>query len=111
MRLPNANRAYVEENKVIRYLLAFDHPKGSSKAAFFVGHGFEATHWTVLADALCKLARDYPVTRVIQNDFVTKYVVEGLLATSQGDLLSLRTVWAVAEPRQAPRFVTAYPLH
>jgi len=37
MRLPNADRARVEQSKIVEYLLNREHPDGGSKARFFNG--------------------------------------------------------------------------
>jgi hypothetical protein len=45
MELPNADKAYVEREKVTEYLLNAEHRYGAHKARFFSGFGFrlEAT--------------------------------------------------------------------
>ena len=50
MRLPNAERAVIEEVKVRDYLLALDHPVGRAKARFFVALGFTRDGWSLLRD-------------------------------------------------------------
>ena len=52
MKLPNANRAIVDESKIVEYLLSARHPDGRSKAAFFSGFGFRAQRWVAFARAL-----------------------------------------------------------
>lgn len=42
---------------MVSYLLAADHPKGASKAAFFEAHGFRRGNWQMLAEALRDHAR------------------------------------------------------
>ena len=45
MKLPKADRAFVEREKVVEYLLNPAHRYGSSKARFFGGFGFRAEQW------------------------------------------------------------------
>ena len=40
MRLPNAESAIVDRDKIIRYLLSGTHTRGRRKAQFFLGFGF-----------------------------------------------------------------------
>ena len=52
MKLANADRAIVDESKVVEYLLSARHPDGRSKATFFLGFGFRVQHWEGFARAL-----------------------------------------------------------
>ena len=56
MKLPNANLAVVEKEKVFDYLLIPAHPDNGGKAAFFLGLGFSQGDWQGLAAAFGKLA-------------------------------------------------------
>jgi hypothetical protein len=46
VKLPQADRAVVDERKVREYLLSRAHPIGRFKAAFFARAGFEAENWS-----------------------------------------------------------------
>jgi len=52
MRLPNAEDARVDREKLTDYLLCVSHPDGASKAEFFARLGFRLEDWAALADAL-----------------------------------------------------------
>ena len=52
MKLPNAEQAVVEREKITDYLLNPTHRYGASKAAFFADFGFRLDEWEQLADAL-----------------------------------------------------------
>lgn len=52
MRLPNAEHACVDREKLTDYLLCVSHPGGGSKAEFFARFGFRVEDWEVLAEAL-----------------------------------------------------------
>ena len=52
MRLPNAERARVDREKLTDCLLCVSHPDGGSKAEFFARFGFRVEDWEVLAEAL-----------------------------------------------------------
>ena len=45
-----------------------------------------------------------------QNEFVTKYILEGPITTPDGRNPAIRTIWAVTEEVPSLRLVTAYPL-
>jgi hypothetical protein len=40
MKLPNSDRATIDDRKLIDYVLSPEHPIGRFKAAFFRRHGF-----------------------------------------------------------------------
>jgi hypothetical protein len=110
MKLPQAERAVVPQDKIERYLLNPGHPIGSAKAGFFQRFGFSREHWRVLADALLQHARANPVADSVSDVDGTTYLVEGPLETPSGRQPRLRTVWLVETGQLAPRFITAYPL-
>ena len=87
MNLPNAINAYVEEGKVVEYLLAFDHPEGGGKADFFTRFGFAADEWKALADALVAHAQSSPVSSVSESKYGTKYRIDGRIVARTGGLL------------------------
>jgi hypothetical protein len=110
MKLPNANLALVEREKITDYLLNPAHRYGASKARFFAGFGFRLEAWEALAAALREHGQQHEVTRVKETGFGPRYEVEGELAAPDGRRPRLRAVWQVDEGEVAPRFLTAYPL-
>lgn len=111
MTLPNADRARVEQSKIVEYLLNREHPDGGSKARFFERFGFQRSEWRRLADALRRQGRGSEVTAVEESSHGTRYVVEGSMETPTGERPLVRTVWIVEHdrPERTPRLVTAYP--
>ncbi|QIN78346.1 hypothetical protein GBA65_07235 [Rubrobacter marinus] len=107
-RLPDAELAYVEEQKVTGYLLAFGHPDGHGKAVYFSGFGFRSEEWRRLADALLEHAAGEIVERE-ETPFGVQYAVEGPLRAPDGRRPSVRSVWEERPGGRGPRLVTAYP--
>ena len=110
MKLPNVDKAQVPKAKITGYLLSFTHEDGRSKAAFFVKFGFSASKWRALALALKEHAKDHAVVKVENSPFGTRYVIEGVIQTPDGQSPLLRSVWFIENENPTPRFVTAYPL-
>jgi hypothetical protein len=108
-RLPNAGKATIKREKIMNYLLAFDHPQGRGKALFFSRFGFTADRWHDLSDALLNHARECKVIETLDNAFGRKYIVEGPLSGLDGRAPIVRAVWFIAEKAQSPVFVTAFP--
>jgi hypothetical protein len=57
VKLPNAEKAIVEREKLSDYLLNAAHPDNGGKAAFFEGLGFRHAEPETLATALQELVR------------------------------------------------------
>ena len=107
--LPNAALARVDEEKVTGYLLNPDHPRGASKARFFVQFGFARHQWEALAEAMKSHARSNHVAQVVESEFGTRYTVIGPLSTPSGRKPIVATVWVIGTGTKNPRLVTAYP--
>ncbi len=109
MKLPNANQAVVEREKVAEYLLNPAHPDNAGKAAFFVSLGFRRDDSPALAEALRKLAATTDVAKSMATAHGIKYILDGLMETPSGRTPVVRTVWIVDRGLDRPRLVTAYP--
>ncbi len=110
MKLPAAEQALVEREKVVGYLLNLNHRYGASKARFFMGFGFQAEAWETFAAALREHCQQHEVTLTKETGFGPRYEVEGELAAPDGRRPQVRTVWQQDAGQVAPRLITAYPL-
>ena len=109
MKLPNADRAIVEDSKLLLYLLSTTHRDGKHKAKFFRMHGYSEEFAEVLRRDLITIAQGNPVDEIIEQFDGLKYVVHGEMVPPNGSLLRIRTVWFIRAEEDFPRFVTAYP--
>ena len=109
MKLPNAEHAVVEQEKIIDYLLNPAHPDNGGKAPFFLSLGFRPEHWQTLADAFRRLSETTEVYNHVASPHGEKYIVDGLIETPVGKTPLVRTVWIVDLGQHTPRLVTAYP--
>jgi hypothetical protein len=71
--------------------------------------GFDRRNAVLLERCLLALARSGVVVREQQSPHGVKYVVDGVVATPQGRIVRLRTVWSIGGVGEQPRLVTAYP--
>ena len=110
MKLPNAQNALVEEDKIRTYLLDPEHQFGSSKARFFTAFGFTLDNWQALADALLAHGRTHDVTRTRETGFGPRYEIEGAMLSPDGRNPLVRCVWQLDKGEIAPRLITAYPI-
>ena len=110
MKLPNANNAIVEEQKITGYLLNRAHRFGANKAKFFLDFGFRAGQWQVFANALREHAQTHVVAKRKETRFGPRFEIDGELRTPDGRRPRIRTVWQLDHEMVAPRLITAYPL-
>ncbi len=110
MKLPNADKAIVDREKITEYLLNPAHRFGASKARFFAHFGFHLAAWEQLAQALRRHGQTHDVTKTRQTGFGPRYEVEGKLVCPNGRRPQVRSVWQLDERAVAPRLLTAYPL-
>jgi len=109
MRLPNAERAIVEREKIQDYLLAPAHPDNGGKAAFFMALGYTRKDWPSLAEALRRLAVEAEIEKSQETTHGVKYILDGRIETPGGSNPAVRTVWIIDSGLDRPRLVTAYP--
>lgn len=110
MKLPHAELAVVQREKIAGYLLNPAHRFGASKARFFASAGFRIETWEQLALALLDHGRMHEIARTRETGFGKRYEVEGELDCPDGRQRLVRTVWQMDDDEIAPRLITAYPL-
>ena len=108
-RLPDCEKARIEDNKLFNYLLNPNHPDGKSKAQFYKLIGYSPDKGEQLRADLLRLACMGLVTDELPNRIGRKYVVVGPIDAPNGKTYQLLTVWAVEPPNEEPRLITAYP--
>ena len=109
MKLPNAENAVVEREKISEYLLNAAHPDNGGKAAFFEALGFQREDSQALAEALLDFARQSEVVHSLQSPHGRKYLVVGRMKSPRTKTAKLRTVWIIDKGSDVARLVTAYP--
>lgn len=110
MKLPNADYAIVQREKITEYLLSPVHRHGRGKAAFFRKFGFRETDWDAFASALLRHAAQHHIKKIEDSLFGRRYTVEGEIGTPDGRAPTIRSIWFILSGETIPRFVTAYPL-
>ena len=108
-KLPNAEMAIIDAEKLHGYILSPTHPVGRFKAAFFQRLGYSADNWALFEQHLSGLILSHDVTKVEESQYGQKLVVEGSLVGPAGKSVQIVTVWFIVKGQKIPRFVTAYP--
>jgi hypothetical protein len=109
MRLPAAERAYVDPSKIRDYLLSPEHPIGRFKAVVFRAAGYSREDWEELQQDLLQLARTGDVSMGGATRFGAKYLVRGRVGRPTHSIVHVISVWIVRTAEDFPRFITAYP--
>ncbi|MDZ4671027.1 MAG: hypothetical protein SH821_09170 [Phototrophicales bacterium] len=107
MKIPNYENAFVEEEKIVDYLLSEENSKG--KAVFFFRMGFSIEKWQLLRSALLIHVASHEIEKTMENAHGIKYIIEGELQTPDGRMPNVRTIWIMMEDGRA-RLVSAYPI-
>lgn len=84
MRIPGADSAIISEDKLVRYLLNFDHPDGASKARVLARAGFDASRAWKLASALREQHLGLEAHYGKASPFGVKYEITGWLVGPKG---------------------------
>ena len=93
----------------MEYLLAFDHPIGRFKAAFFLTLGHERKSWKRLEADLLSCARVGEAEVAEATPYGQKYRVRAILKGPSGATAEIVSVWIVLHGEGFPRFITAFP--
>jgi len=109
MRLPNAERAIVDDAKVREYLLSPSHPVGRFKATFFLALGYSSVNWEALRDQLLAVAASSDATPGKLSPYGQKFEIRATLIGPSGRSAQIVTVWMVPNGLDVAHFVTAFP--
>jgi hypothetical protein len=108
-KIPNAEKAIIDPEKLHGYLLSATHPIGQYKAAFFEKLGYTTENWEAFEQRLRDLITSYDAREGEQTQYGKKYVVRGPFIAPTGDRVQIVTVWIILEGESVPVFLTAYP--
>jgi hypothetical protein len=91
-KLPNAEKALIQSEKIEGYILSSAHPVGRFKAAFFRKFGYSAENSDEFEQSLRQMVMSQDVSGVEETSYGRKYVVEGLMRSPSGEDLQIVTV-------------------
>lgn len=100
----------VAPEKITKYLLNLDHPKGAAKAKFFIGGGFSPDEPKALTEALKQHFRENEPTERERDRFGgERLVIDAPMEVPDGRRPMVRSVWGLDEGKMVPRLLTAHP--
>ena len=109
MKLPRAEDAIIDAEKMRDYLLLPEHPVGRFKAAYLRTLGYSREHWEQLESDLREFHTSEDVSEVVESRHGAKYIIRANLKGPNGKEATIVSVWIVLNDEDVPRFVTAYP--
>ena len=110
MKLPSADRAVVDINKLRNYCLNPEHRRGLHKARVFASAiGLTKDDAANLQAALLAAVRDGDAVEGVQDDYGRRYVVDFVVKRSKGEA-TVRSSWIIRQGEEFPRFTTCYVL-
>lgn len=109
MRLPNPDRAVVDDAKVRDYLLSREHPVGQFKAAVFASAGYRRESWQTLKADLIAVALLDGARLKATTQYGRLFELPAILEGPVQRALPVTTVWLVPRGGEFPRLVTVYP--
>jgi hypothetical protein len=110
MKLPNAERAFVDIAKLRDYSLNAEHKEGKHKARVFaaaLGLGIDDAEW--LQKKLLDVAQSDDCRLGRRTESGHRYLIDFELSR-EGKSARLRSVWIVRTEEDHPRLVTCYVL-
>lgn len=108
MQLPNAEKAFVDDQKLIDYCLSDSHPIGKHKAKVFksaLNYGLE--NFTELKNAILAGVNTERATLTHSNQYGNYYVLD-LWIMNHPKQARVRTSWIVKRDEDFPRLTSCY---
>jgi len=109
MKIPNSDRAIIEQSKITDYLLNSDHKRGGSKAIILTQFGYPLEKWEQLESDIRKYHLSADVDIIKESAYGIRYEVREALLTPISRQLFVRTIWQVNTGTSYPRLITLVP--
>ena len=110
MRVPNADRAFIDISKLRNYALNPTHRVGGHKARLFASLlGITINDAEALQNILLDISRAEEAALGELDEYGQRYTIDFLL-TWQDKRTTVRSAWIIRPDEDFPRLVTCYPL-
>ncbi len=108
MKLPNWERAHIDDQKLVNYCLNPGHPEGRHKArVFYAVLGLRQDDWLVLKVALLHAVEHEPAEVSGGKNYGTLYLLDFEMWHAEQSA-TVRSVWMVRQREDFPRLVSGY---
>jgi hypothetical protein len=110
VKLPNAERAVVDIEKLHDYCLNPDHPRGQHKARVFASAlGLTASHADLLRESLLAAAQEQEASPGQHDQYGQRYVIDFIMEGPAGQG-RVRSTWIIRDGEDFPRLTSCYVL-
>ncbi|MEW6242357.1 MAG: DUF6883 domain-containing protein [Chloroflexota bacterium] len=108
MKLPNAEQAIVDIEKLRDYCLSETHPRGKHKARVFLTVlGLTAENANELRDILLKAVQSENAMSGERDEYGQRFIVD-VLVTRLGKEAVVRSAWIIRREETTPRLTSCY---
>lgn len=108
-KLPDADRAVIEGEKLRDYVLSPDHDHGKHKARVFASAlGIDRDSWEYLRDQIFACVLEAEVAEVRTGRYGMRYSVSIMVEGLNGETHEVTTGWIIEREGAPPRLTTAY---
>jgi hypothetical protein len=109
MRLPNAEKAFIDPRKLTGYVLNFHHEKGKHKALLFEQIlGYKNDNYVLLSEEIAHLIKFADCFEIETTEFGTLYQIDIDIQGLLGQKAEVRTGWIIRQGENYPRLTTLY---
>lgn len=108
MKLPNAEIAFIDIQKLRDYSLNLEHDRGKHKARLFVAIlGLTAENAAELQSILLEAIQVYDAVPALQDQYGHRYVVDFPLTRNE-NTATIRSTWIITPTETFPRLTSCY---
>jgi hypothetical protein len=110
MKLPNAERAFVDIEKLQGYCLNPFHIRGKHKARIFSSTlGLTLDDAEKLRETLLEAAKNSEAAAGVEDQYGKRYIIDFLMTTAKGQA-EIRSTWIILKHEDFPRLTSCYIL-
>ena len=108
MKLPNAEYAIVDKDKIENYCLNLEHPRGKHKARVFIRSlGLTSKHAGHLIDQIKAMIIKADCEKSELDEYGQRYTADIEIQHNSKKAI-VRTIWIVKQNESTPRLTTCY---
>ena len=109
MKIPNADKAIIGEDKLREYLLNVRHQRGGPKARLLVSRGYRPDQWQRLEQDIRAQHLTAEVAVTTASDYGTRFEIVAPLVGPLDRAVPFRSIWQIDTGTHRPRLLTIYP--
>jgi hypothetical protein len=109
VKIPNAEKAIIAQDKLCDYLLNLGHRRGASKAKLLHSMGYSVDEWRQLEADIRTQHLEAEIDCESQSEYGQRYEIVAPLHGPGGRTIAFRSIWQIDEGTECPRLITMYP--